>query len=572
MIITETIIQHNTAQDRGGALSISSPKLITTIARSTISDNFAWTDGGGIWIDGGLHVQINQTQMGDNQARDGNGGGIAAKPPTSSSFGIWLVLQDCNIDGNVAHTNGGALSLEESVRFDAFDSSFNGNKAQNGDGGAVYIAKSGGMISKVGLQLTRTTFDTNEAMSGGALRFSEVPTVNISDTIFINNYARNFGGGLMAAGIWQGVGDRCRFITNRADVGGGAIYWQSAWPMVSDPVHYDFNSLIPSWYKNGNTTFNGNAALLFGPNMATTPVWLEAFYTGYQLGSITPNGSVVMVTMDSTQQSDRSISIVVRDLLSQLIDLYAVKMASVSLNTTNVQRLILTGEQAAVSLGVANFSAFTVTGAPNSGPYNVDVHVTMHQDSGDVEITTSYSKSLMINSCPPGTMIDQHTHLSCDQCPPMHFSSGNCLSLYDSSPSFRLMICVWGFLCQVLINYHVNYVLMEQHVRMVDGLITLIFGSMRILPIIHHHQHHHYPLDHVLLVYVVGIALVKLVANHMIITLFGTPSYSPLLLLSLMLILGLLIVVNVKMGIPKLYGHQHAYHATQLIGEWWLQV
>ena len=152
----------------------------------------------------------------------------------------------------MAGTHGGAVSLVNPMSTRATGSSgnvFRCNSAENGDGGAVYVAHA-------------------SATEGGEWRIDAL--WNSTADIFDGNIATaGSGGAIFAIGtkIAFGVGSNCS--NNRAPRGGGGcLLWE---PLATDAKSYLWQHRAPEY---GPNVFSGNIAA-YGNNTATPPVSLR---------------------------------------------------------------------------------------------------------------------------------------------------------------------------------------------------------------------------------------------------------------------------------------------------------
>lgn len=151
--------------------------------------------------------------------------------------------------GNFANNNGGAIYNEDLANIDISNTLIMENAAcQNG--GAIYNDgdAGGGVINAI----KSTTFAYNHAgQSGGAIYNHDATIINILNSTFSGNIARDFSGGAISnllGGLIDQVGNNT-FTLNRAGDVGGAI---------------DNNSSINNLFSNiiaQNSATNGNAEL-----------------------------------------------------------------------------------------------------------------------------------------------------------------------------------------------------------------------------------------------------------------------------------------------------------------------
>ena len=197
-----------------GGLSISAGSFGggAQISDSTITDNRATDDGGGIWFAGYEgSVSIRNSVIGNNTA-EGNGGGIWAHAGSSAG----LYLENSVISGNQAVTGGGLFAEADAMysgEHRILNSTFEGNSASASGGGAYFVSRGDSQIT-----VQRSTFAGNVAHRGGGVHaiaefgfdddhHAEIEVINT--TISGNTSVEN-GGGVSA---YVGVYDPASHIT-----------------------------------------------------------------------------------------------------------------------------------------------------------------------------------------------------------------------------------------------------------------------------------------------------------------------------------------------------------------------
>ena len=161
--VSECIFERNNASE-GGAISINKfrqyPQSTVIISGSTFNHN---------------------------SASNGSGGALAID--NTDLLGIVHISES----NNVADQEGGALySYENNVTFDVSTSNFSSNKAYHSYGGAI-------SVRETIINAWSCLFENNSAVSGGAIGGSGNIKLNIVESIFVNNRAKECGGALYAA-------------------------------------------------------------------------------------------------------------------------------------------------------------------------------------------------------------------------------------------------------------------------------------------------------------------------------------------------------------------------------------
>jgi hypothetical protein len=179
----------------------------TTITSCTLTDNTAITGGAITNLPGASLTVMNSTFSG-NSANAGFGGAI----DNYGSAGV----TNCAFANNSATDNGdgagGAIANEAGANITLIDSTFGANSTDGAGGGIFNFA--GGTIDVAGC-----TFNQNGAGSGGGID-NDDGMAAIANCTFSNDGAR-FGGGLNNDPSATATVTGCTFTNNAADLGGG---------------------------------------------------------------------------------------------------------------------------------------------------------------------------------------------------------------------------------------------------------------------------------------------------------------------------------------------------------------
>ncbi|WP_376692455.1 choice-of-anchor Q domain-containing protein [Wenzhouxiangella sp. EGI_FJ10409] len=230
--------------DYGGAIAVRGREL--RLEDCTLTDNSAANAGGAIWHsyagDSFARLSIVRSDISGNGtgANYIGGGAVAVVAPLHS-----MKVYTSTFDDNVSLAGGGAIDWRTSSgsMVLANSTSFQGNTAKYGDGGAVNIVANAGY--GVGLNTRDAQFSSNSASGrGGAIAVADAGygqngfgKMRMRGTAFLNNSAGESGGGLS-------------FF--RGDGAGTA----------GDPVNYVRTEVSP--YSGNPTTFIGNTAAYSG--------------------------------------------------------------------------------------------------------------------------------------------------------------------------------------------------------------------------------------------------------------------------------------------------------------------
>ncbi len=203
--VDECILRNNAVHNgnRGGAIACTD--LGSTIAASSVLDNFGAYDaaGGGVYMEGGnlIHCRI----VGNTVSGDGAfGGGVLMNGGT---------VENCWIERNTARgfsgaSGGGVRKAGGTVTRTTF---VENSAIAYGFGGGT----GGGLYASSGLTVDSCAFIENSVVSsgfpalGGAIAGSEIAAVSISHSTFLQNQANTNSGGAMAqvATLWLPGGD-----------------------------------------------------------------------------------------------------------------------------------------------------------------------------------------------------------------------------------------------------------------------------------------------------------------------------------------------------------------------------
>jgi CSLREA domain-containing protein len=189
LTLNSSTISNNTALNSGGG--ISSHRCTLTINLSSINDNSA-VNGGGIYNDGVFNTQtINNSTVRNNLA-SGDGGGIYNAGGTLSVINSTIHTNS----GRATSTEGGGGIYNSVATLNISNSTIN-NNATNKQGGGVF--------NRGTANLSYSTISQNQAINGGGIFNFGTATVNvrsaiIGDNINNNGAAPDFAGTLTSQG------------------------------------------------------------------------------------------------------------------------------------------------------------------------------------------------------------------------------------------------------------------------------------------------------------------------------------------------------------------------------------
>lgn len=321
LTVKDSTISNNEAQGNGGGI-FSAEGNELNISGSTIQGNKA-DNGGGIHMGEARDTSktpskatITDTKILENEAiGSGEGGGVYVGGPRADA-----TLKGCTVANNKSVSTGGGIAAKLStVTLD--DTTVENNKAVNGGGlfhlgiavpgsltlqnGSVIrnnIASSmgGGLFlwGNVGLKSENSEISGNKALYGAGIAASQYtanfasPKLELVDTKVNNNGDANtvMGGGIYAA---QGVvlnAENTKLLDNTAKSGGGILLWSKS--------SADLNN---SEVSGNKATGNGGGVYVYDATCSLTTSNGTVFRenSGYRGGGIFSSGGTVTVE-DST--------------------------------------------------------------------------------------------------------------------------------------------------------------------------------------------------------------------------------------------------------------------------------
>jgi hypothetical protein len=179
----------------GELLSLYPAEL--TITDCVVTGNKATHSGGGVYIDDGGSLTVNDSTISANEALDenGNGGGISVTT-TDGAKAVEVKVTGSTVRGNSTAGYGGGVFLEPESGIAIATSTIAGNRARK-DGAGIYVRDENGSISSlsVGSSTISGNVSSGENARGGGLQLEGLigPTTITNSTIS-GNTAENGGG------------------------------------------------------------------------------------------------------------------------------------------------------------------------------------------------------------------------------------------------------------------------------------------------------------------------------------------------------------------------------------------
>ncbi|MBE6500496.1 MAG: hypothetical protein E7Z80_08145, partial [Methanobrevibacter thaueri] len=209
-IIDNSIFTSNHAYQKGGAVNLHASAV--NVTNSEFNDNIADEDGGALYVGGsGVTNYVTNSKFNGNKANNGHGGAIE-----------WVASEGHILNSNFTKNSaiyGGAVYFNgDSHNSSIINVRFEGNNATKNGGAIDWNAKQG--------RLYNTTFISNYAGEYGAALCREVNATSGSgkNNTFIGNHAGIAGAALAWLGV-KGINiNDYHFTNNTAVQYGGAIY------------------------------------------------------------------------------------------------------------------------------------------------------------------------------------------------------------------------------------------------------------------------------------------------------------------------------------------------------------
>jgi len=202
--LTDSTVGHNSAANGGGIFDDGNAAL----TGSTIRDNIASDSGGGVLVDTGARADIADTSVWSNSANWG--GGVYTRGA--------LTVSDSSVTNNGASGDGGGIYAQDGAAT-LTDSTISGNSAATGGGGGIELWAASLTVNRCTLSgnsadigggidvrvwatanLTNSTLSGNSARRGGGV-YAEKPTRFNNCTVTLNT-ATEHSGGICEASLW----------------------------------------------------------------------------------------------------------------------------------------------------------------------------------------------------------------------------------------------------------------------------------------------------------------------------------------------------------------------------------
>ncbi|KAK3237832.1 hypothetical protein CYMTET_52118 [Cymbomonas tetramitiformis] len=268
--INNTAIVSNFAKS-GGAVYAGNGRF--TVDACDMSSNFANVNAGGMYckFEYLAGLALSRSRLSNNTAGD-SGGGLFCE-----FTGDNVALEDCSIDSNRAQNFGGGMAINDGL-ITLIHSQVTDNVADT-DGGGLMISNSGlaldtsvisrnigddggGVCVINGVMHIRNAYLSDNAARhsmGGAIYFASGTFGELRGTMFTQNLANVFGGGIaLNGGSRLNVSEGCRFRDNLAQYVGGSLFVTTALVNISESLVEESYSPI----EGGGMALDNDASVL----------------------------------------------------------------------------------------------------------------------------------------------------------------------------------------------------------------------------------------------------------------------------------------------------------------------
>ncbi|MEW6494201.1 MAG: DUF4347 domain-containing protein [Cyanobacteriota bacterium] len=186
-VINSTISGNRAEFGIGGGIEMRSGTL--TVSGTTIRDNSAAREGGGINIGDSPNTLILSDSTISGNSAGNDGGGIYSIGSSNT-----LEVTNSTISGNLAGNSGGGIEISEGGNLTLTDSTISDNTAKLFGGG---ILNEQSTVTVTNSTISSNQTDEEDGSAGGGI-YNNRGTVAVTDTTISDNYARLSGGGIFS--------------------------------------------------------------------------------------------------------------------------------------------------------------------------------------------------------------------------------------------------------------------------------------------------------------------------------------------------------------------------------------
>jgi CSLREA domain-containing protein len=257
LYLVRTVIDGNTSTRAGGGVEALAG--YTAVVRSTLSNNSTGNspgNGGGLHLTGAGEVLVARTTVTDNAA-GAEGGGLWNSADGSMRV-IFSDIERNTATGALSDQGGGGLF--NAGGFLQVEDCYVADNTATGAAGS-----GGGLLNDLGVaEVVRTTFERNTAVRAGGGVEANVGTTSLSEVVLhanVTGASPGNGGGLHLTGAGYVSVDQCTVTENVASNAGGGLWNSSTGVMEVTATTGGRNQapVGPNLYSDGGLlTVNGN--------------------------------------------------------------------------------------------------------------------------------------------------------------------------------------------------------------------------------------------------------------------------------------------------------------------------
>jgi predicted outer membrane repeat protein len=174
--VTNSIFKNNSSRLNGGAIYLNSVGMNHTLQLCSFMNNTATQDGGAVftsWQGGNGKMQISACNFVENEGSDGGALEVSGQDVAAGQLSV--LIQQTSFQKNRARSNEGGAILFSSIGYvetlNITESVFSENYSYNG-GSGITIANSGGGTQDIKIERSSFTKNTCKAKLAGAITFS----------------------------------------------------------------------------------------------------------------------------------------------------------------------------------------------------------------------------------------------------------------------------------------------------------------------------------------------------------------------------------------------------------------
>lgn len=282
LIISDSSFNNNYATKYDAGAIDGGEKSLTSVTTSTFTNNRAYERGGA----GGVYLgtlTIDRSSFNGNYAQNGTGGALYNQ-------GGNIIITNSGFNGNYSSkSSGGAITSESNATTSITNSTFTNNRASI-NGGAI-----NSNASTTNVESSTFTGNYTQTGKGGAVA-NDVGTISVNNSVFNNNYSTSNGG---AAYNNTGISTFNNSTFNRNfsnNSAGGAIYNESGTININNTAfnrNYSSGETGGAIHNNAgtlninNSTFSGNfsndgaGGAIYNNTLGTLNIYNSTFNNNY---------------------------------------------------------------------------------------------------------------------------------------------------------------------------------------------------------------------------------------------------------------------------------------------------